>query len=71
MLSFPIIVPGFKTELHPTSDKSPKIAPSFLKPVSILSVPYFTFTNVPSDFKLEVIAPAPKWDLYPNIESPT
>lgn len=31
--------PGFKTKLHPTSDESSKIAPNFLKPVSILPVP--------------------------------
>ena len=34
----PITVPGFKTEPQPTSTKSPRIAPNFFNPVSILSI---------------------------------
>ena len=66
----PIIVPGFNTLLHPTSTLSPRKAPTFFKLVFNLSIPLMN-TMLLSLFKLEVIAPAPKWALYPIIESPT
>ena len=56
-------VPGFNTELHPTSTQSANIAPNFLSPVGISSLPSFTITSVLSDFTLEVIEPAP----YENV----
>jgi len=37
--SFPTIVPGFSTELHPISARSPSIAENFLSPVSM--TPFF------------------------------
>ena len=68
---FPITVPGFNTLPQPTSTLSPSIAPIFFIPVSIFSVPFFITINFLSDFTFDVIEPAPIWDLYPNIESPT
>ena len=65
------MVPGFKTELQPTSTLSPIIAPTFFKLVSSFSSKYLIITNFLSDFTLEIIEPAPKCDLYPKIESPT
>jgi len=54
----PRTVPGFRTELQPTSTLSPSIAPNFLRPVSIFSVSDLTTTSVLSLLTLEVIDPA-------------
>ena len=64
-------VPGFKMLPHPTSTKLPRMAPTFLRPVGIFLSPTRIYTNVLSDFTLEVIEPAPICDLYPRMESPT
>lgn len=61
LLPRPTTVPGFSTELQPTSTWSPRIAPNFFLPVSIRSAPFFTVTSVLSDFTLEVMEPAPIW----------
>ena len=67
----PITVPGLRTLWQPTSTLSPTIAANFLRPVSITSSPFLTHTNVLSDLTWDVIAPAPRCDLYPRMESPT
>ena len=45
------------------STPSPNMAPTFLRPVSMRSAPSVTTTWVLSDFTLEVMEPAPMWDL--------
>ena len=39
LLPRPTTVPGFSTELQPTSTWSPRMAPNFFLPVSIRSAP--------------------------------
>ena len=40
------MVPGFRTQLQPISEKSPIIAPSFFNPVSYFDNPSDTFIKV-------------------------
>jgi hypothetical protein len=67
MQFFPIIEPGFITELQPIYTLSPIIAPNFFKPVSILLILIVLWSNL----KLDIIVPPPILQLFPKIESPT
>ena len=65
----PIIVPGYKTLLQPISTLSPRKAPTLFKLVLSIISPFISILDL-SLFWLAVITPAPRWDLYPIIESP-
>ena len=67
----PIFTPGFTLVLIPVLTSSPKIAPNFLRPESILSPLTVTLTCLSSNLKLARLVPAPRLQLTPITESPT
>ena len=66
-----MIEPGLRTALQPISAKSPTKAPNLRRPVSMQRPSISSQTVSPLSLRLETIAPAPKCDLWPRIESPT
>ena len=69
LLPRPTTVPGFSTELQPTSTWSPRMAPNFFLPVSIRSAPVsYTHLKYPEEISALVGLDPATPDAYQNMD---